>query len=83
MPSINYRRCVSCRRIGSKESFWRIVRLAGDKTIQLDRGMGRSAYLCANAQCLQQAKTKNRLSGSLRTKVPPSVYQNLQARLDQ
>ena len=82
MQPINYRRCVSCRRIASKESFWRIVRLAENHSVQLDWGMGRSAYLCPNVECLSLAKSKNRLSRSLRTKVPPNIYQNLQARLD-
>lgn len=82
MKQINYRRCVSCRRIGAKKTFWRIVRLAENHVIQLDWGMGRSAYLCPNAECLNQAKAKNRLSSSLRTKVHQDIYQNLQARLD-
>ena len=77
----NYRRCVSCRQLAAKESFWRIVRLASNRQIQLDRGMGRSAYLCPNLECLMQAKSKNRLSSSLRTKVPDCIYQSLQERL--
>ena len=83
MQPINYRRCVSCRRMGTKKSFWRIVRLAQNNSIQLDRGMGRSAYLCPNARCLSQAEAKNRLSSALRTKVPQNIYQNLQSRLEQ
>ena len=78
---INYRRCISCRRVGSKESFWRIVRLAFNHKIQLDYGMGRSAYLCRHPECLTRAKSKNRLQSSLRTKVPDGIYQSLQERL--
>jgi predicted RNA-binding protein YlxR (DUF448 family) len=33
---VNYRRCVSCRRIGHKSEFWRIVRVHPDQTVQLD-----------------------------------------------
>jgi hypothetical protein len=43
--------------------------------------MGRSAYLCPNIHCLTTAKSKNRLKGALRTKVPDDIYQNLQERL--
>ena len=82
MKQKNYRRCVSCRRLGAKESFWKIVRLGANNEVQLDRGMGRSAYLCPNIDCLTQAKSKNRLSSSLRTKVPNLIYQNLQERLN-
>jgi uncharacterized protein len=81
LKQINYRRCISCRLVAPKNSFWRVVRLAKDHRIQLDRGMGRSAYLCSNAKCLNQARIKNRLSSSLRTKVPEHIYQNLQERL--
>ena len=81
MMQKNYRRCVSCRRLGPKESFWRIIKIASDHKIELDRGMGRSAYLCPNIDCLTQAKSKNRLSTSLKTKVPDRIYQNLKERL--
>jgi predicted RNA-binding protein YlxR (DUF448 family) len=43
--------------------------------------MGRSAYLCPNVHCLTTAKSKKRLKGALRTKVPDDIYQNLQERL--
>ncbi|MGF1589242.1 MAG: YlxR family protein [Pleurocapsa sp.] len=81
MNQINYRRCVSCRRAAPKKSFWRVVRLASSHKIQLDRGMGRSAYLCPNLKCLTQARIKNRLRGSLRTTVSDDIYQSLQERL--
>lgn len=43
--------------------------------------MGRSAYLCRNRACLQQAQAKNRLKRALRTPVPPEVFEQLWARL--
>jgi predicted RNA-binding protein YlxR (DUF448 family) len=43
--------------------------------------MGRSAYLCRNRACLQQAQAKNRLKQALRTPVPPEVFERLWARL--
>ncbi|MDJ1185421.1 YlxR family protein [Roseofilum casamattae] len=77
----NQRRCLSCRRVDSKEAFWRIVRVYPDRTIQLDGGMGRSAYLCPQADCLKAAEKKNRLAKSLRATVPPSIYETLWSRL--
>ena len=81
MNRINYRQCVSCRKIAPKQSFWRIVRIATTREVVLDRGMGRSAYLCPNQECLNKAKRKNRLQGALRTKITKQIYQNLQERL--
>lgn len=78
----NYRRCISCNRIGLKSEFWRIVRVNCSGQLQLDRGMGRSAYICPQASCLQLAQKKNRLGRSLRVKaIPEEMYQTLWQRL--
>jgi uncharacterized protein len=77
----NYRRCVCCRKLAFKSSFWRVVRLHPSRTVQLDLGMGRSAYLCPNAGCLQAAQKKNRLERSLKAPVPETTYQTLWQRL--
>lgn len=77
----NYRRCISCRKVGLKQEFWRIVRVFPSGQVQLDRGMGRSAYLCPQASCLNIARKKNRLGRALRTSVPDTVYQALSQRL--
>ncbi|TVQ51200.1 MAG: YlxR family protein [Spirulina sp. DLM2.Bin59] len=77
----NHRRCLACRRIGTKSEFWRIVRLHPTGTVQLDQGMGRSAYLCPQVRCLQIAQKKNRLGRSLKTPVPDAIYDHLRQRL--
>jgi predicted RNA-binding protein YlxR (DUF448 family) len=77
----NYRRCISCRRVGLREEFWRIVRLFPSGKVQLDEGMGRSAYICPQTSCLQAAQKKNRLGRSLHGAVPETVYQTLWQRL--
>ncbi|MDX2254087.1 MAG: YlxR family protein [Pseudanabaenaceae cyanobacterium bins.39] len=87
------RRCVSCHCVAPRDRFWRIVRVPMTKTdgerspdaqkftIQLDHGMGRSAYLCPNASCLQIAQKKNRLGRALRMPIPPEVLEVLRSRL--
>ena len=79
----NYRRCISCRKVGLKEEFWRIVRVFPSGQVQLDWGMGRSAYICQDSNCLQAAGKKNRLGRALRASVPDTVYQTLWQRLSQ
>lgn len=89
-----HRRCVSCQCIALRDTFWRVVRvpiaqshqIPGDPSIkqfqiQLDDGMGRSAYLCKKLDCLQLAQKKNRLGRSLRTSIPPEIFDILKARL--
>lgn len=79
----NYRRCISCRKTAPKTAFLRIVRLYPSQTLQLDRGMGRSAYLCPQESCLTTARKKNRLGRSLKTSVPNEFYDILWQRLAQ
>ncbi len=81
MPAQNLRRCVACRRLAPKAAFWRIVRVHPSRAVQLDRGCGRSAYLCPQARCLQAAQKKDRLARSLKTSVPAAIYQQLWQRL--
>ncbi len=78
---VNLRRCVSCRKLAPKESFWRLVRVYPSGEVQLDEGMGRSAYLCPQESCLKAAQKKNRLGRSLKAPVPEAIYQTLWQRL--
>jgi predicted RNA-binding protein YlxR (DUF448 family) len=77
----NYRRCISCRKVALKQGFWRIVRVFPSGKVQLDQGMGRSAYICPQATCLQAAQKKNKLGRSLQASVPETLYQTLWQRL--
>ncbi|ELR98664.1 YlxR family protein [Gloeocapsa sp. PCC 73106] len=77
----NYRRCLSCRCVGPKESFWRIVRVYPSTEVQLDQGQGRSAYLCPQEDCLRIAQQKNRLGKALKIYVSEEIYQKLWTRL--
>ena len=78
---LNYRRCISCRQIASKETFWRVVRVHPSYDVCLDSGLGRSAYICRRKDCLEKATIKRRLERSLKVKIPERIYQNLRERL--
>jgi len=77
----NFRRCLSCRQTGAKGEFWRVVRVYPNHQVQLDQGMGRSAYLCPQTSCLTAAQKKNRLGRSLKAPIPDQLYQQLWNRL--
>jgi predicted RNA-binding protein YlxR (DUF448 family) len=77
----NYRRCLSCRKVSHKGEFWRVVRVYPSRQVQLDKGMGRSAYLCPQASCLAAAQKKNRLGRILQASVPEQLYETLGQRL--
>ncbi|MEB3307264.1 MAG: YlxR family protein [Cyanobacteriota bacterium] len=74
------RRCVSCRQCFDRRNLWRVIRLAGGG-IALDRGMGRSAYLCCSHRCLDEARRRKRLQRALRCQVADHVLDMLERRL--
>ncbi|MEI6328420.1 MAG: YlxR family protein [Pseudanabaena sp.] len=94
MPLKLHRRCVSCQCIALRDNFWRVVRVpiappdnSQNETppksfrIQIDDGMGRSAYICKKLECLQIAHKKNRLGRSLRTPISPEIFDILKSRI--
>lgn len=76
-----YRRCVACRKAAPKVVFWRVVRVYPSQSVQLDEGMGRSAYLCPHLECLKAAQKKNRLGRALKAAISNSLYEELKGRL--
>ncbi|MFN9546125.1 MAG: YlxR family protein [Cyanobacteriota bacterium] len=74
------RRCVACRQLKDRTDLWRLVRLAGGG-LALDEGMGRSAYLCPDPDCLNEARRRRRLQRSLRCAVEDTMFHALERRL--
>ena len=75
------RRCVACRKLIDRQQLWRVTRDHQDGVV-LDKGMGRSAYLCPNEACLEEAVRRKRLQKALRCQVQMSVLEELQNRLN-
>ena len=75
------RRCVACRKLLDRNQLWRVVRDFQDGVV-LDKGMGRSAYLCPKENCIKEAWQRKRLQKALRCQVNVSVIEVLQKRLN-
>ncbi len=75
------RRCVACRKLLNREQLLKVTRDYQDGVV-LEGGMGRSAYLCPNEVCLEEACRRKRLQKALRCQVPTSVVEMLQKRLN-
>jgi len=58
-----------------------VVRVHPSRQVQLDNGMGRSAYLCPQESCLKAAQKKDKLGRVLKAQVPETIYQALWQRL--
>ena len=74
------RRCVACRQLLDRRQLWRVIRDHQDGVL-LDQGMGRSAYLCCEENCLEEATRRKRLQKALRCQVPNAVLEALKQRL--
>jgi len=75
------RRCVTCRKVLDRQQLLRVTRDFQNGVV-LDGGMGRSAYLCPNEKCLEEAWKKKRLQKALRCEIQSSVINVLQKRLN-
>ena len=74
------RQCVACKKLLDRKQLWKVTRDKKDGIV-LDNGMGRSAYLCPNENCIEESWRRKRLQKALRCQVPSSVIEVLQKRL--
>ena len=75
------RRCVTCRKVLDRQQLLRVTRDFQNGVV-LDKGMGRSAYLCPNEKCIEEAWKKKRLQKALKCEIQSSVINLLQKRLN-
>ncbi len=76
------RRCISCKKLLDRQQLLRVIRNKQDGVVLNGKSEGRSAYLCPNEVCLQDVLRRKRLQKALRCKVPTSVIEVLQRRLN-
>ena len=79
------RQCVGCQEMKSKKEMLRVIKTPEDEII-LDatgRKNGRGAYLCFSKECLLKARKNRGLERSLKTSIPPEVYDSLEWELDE
>ena len=79
-PRTVLRQCVACKKLLDRRQLWKVTRDKKDGIV-LDNGMGRSAYLCPNENCIEESLRRKRLQKALRCQVPSSVIEVLQKRL--
>ncbi len=78
------RTCVGCGKRAYKNEFIRVVRQP-DGSVKVDttgRLNGRSAYLCRDAGCLENARKRRRIATVLKCEVPQEIYAELEEMLD-
>ena len=78
------RKCVSCKSRKPKNELIRVVKTA-ENEVMLDitgKLNGRGAYICLDKNCLDDMRDGNKLSRSLRCKVDPSIYDEIEKNIN-
>jgi len=70
----NERLCITCRTFKNKNDLIKITKTKEGLIINPNsKTFGRSAYLCYNAKCVEEAFKKNKLGKALHTAVPSEL----------
>lgn len=81
MPfSLSKRKCIGCFQIKPKNELIKITKDFKTKEVVVNpntRTFGRSVYICANKDCVEQAFKKNKISKFLRIKTDLSMEEIL------
>ena len=62
--------CISCRKTYDRKDLLKITK-DHKQGIMLQKGMGRSAYICRSKKCYSDSKIKKKLQKALKTNLEP------------
>jgi len=65
--------CISCRKTYDRKNLIKITK-DHKQGIILQKGMGRSAYICKSKKCCSDSKIKKKLQKSLKTSLEPEFF---------
>ncbi len=68
------RRCISCRKTYDRQHLLKITK-DHNKGIMIEKGMGRSAYICKSNKCYSDSKIKKKLQKALKTSLEPEFIE--------
>ncbi len=68
------RLCISCRKTYDRKDLLKITK-DHNQGIMLQKGMGRSAYICKSKNCYADSKIKKKLQKALKTYLEPEFIE--------
>ena len=72
--------CISCRKTHDRKNLLKITR-DYKQGILLQKGMGRSAYICKSKKCYSDPKIKKKLQKALKTSLEPEFMHILEKEI--
>jgi len=64
------RLCISCRKTFDRKNLLKITK-DHEQGIMIEKGMGRSAYICKSKNCYSDSKIKKKIQKALKTFLEP------------
>ncbi len=74
------RLCISCRKTYDRKDLLKITK-DHNQGIILQKGMGRSAYICKSKECYSDSKIKKKLQKALKTFLDPEFIEILEKQI--
>ena len=74
------RLCISCRKTYDRKDLLKITK-DHNQGIILQKGMGRSAYICKSKECYSDSKIKKKLQKALKTFLEPEFIEILEKQI--
>ena len=65
--------CISCRKTFDRNHLIKITK-DHKQGIMIQKGMGRSAYICKSKKCCSDSKIKKKLQKALKTSLEPEFF---------
>lgn len=77
------RQCTGCGEMKNKKEMIRVIKSPeGDITIDATgKKNGRGAYICCSSECFHNAIKTKGIERSLKTNIPPEIYEELEKEL--
>ena len=72
--------CISCRKTYDRKNLIKITK-DHKQGILLQKGMGRSAYICKSKKCYSDSKIKKKLQKALKTSLEPEFIDILKKEI--
>ena len=72
--------CISCRKTYDRKDLLKITK-DYKQGIMLQKGMGRSAYICKSKKCYSDSKIKKKLQKALKTSLEPEFIDIFQKEI--
>ena len=75
------RRCISCRSVINRENLLKITK-EHNSGISINKGFGRSAYVCKTDKCLKDTKLKKNLQKALKLSIEQTTYETIALEIE-